>query len=81
MVAQRVWSKYLNKINDDLPSFLGVEYFDQGARFNGWEVPQVEWLYVFDTDDCYETTLSDAGKALEEISGEFSPTVWTHYSN
>jgi len=76
----RVWSKYLDKINVDLPSFQGVEYFDQGGRYNGWDVPQEEYLYVFDVDYCYETTLSDAGKALEEVAGVFSPTEWTDYS-
>jgi len=64
---------------DDLPHIQEVTAWGSG-RNNGWEVPKGVACVVFDSDSCYERTLSDQGKAVKKLLGHCDETEWTEMS-
>ena len=64
---------------NDLPYIQEVTAWGSG-RNNGWEVPKGVACVVFDSDSCYERTLSDQGKAVKKLLGHCDETEWTEMS-
>ena len=64
---------------DNLPYIKEVTAWGSG-RNNGWEVPKGIACVVFDSDDCYERSLSEKGKALKKMFGHCDETEWTEMS-
>ena len=69
----REWS------GDDLPYIQEVTAWGSG-RNNGWDVPKGVACVVFDSDSCFERTLSDQGKAVKKAFGHCDETEWTTIS-
>lgn len=63
----------------DLPYIQEVTAWGSG-RNNGWEVPKGVACVVFDSESCYERTLSDQGKAVKKLLGHCDETEWTEMS-
>jgi hypothetical protein len=53
---------------NDLPYIMEVTAWGSG-RNNGWDVPFGVACVVFDSESCYERTLSDQGRAVEKTFG------------
>ena len=64
---------------DDLPYIQEVTAWGSG-RNNGWEVPKGVACVVFDSDSCFERTLSEQGKAVKKLLGHCDETEWTEMS-
>jgi hypothetical protein len=64
---------------DNLPHIKEVTAWGSG-RNNGWEVPKGIACVVFDSDDCYERSLSEKGKAVKKMFGHCDETEWTEMS-
>ena len=64
---------------NDLPYIMEVTAWGSG-RNNGWEVPKGVACVVFDSESCYERTLSDQGKAVKKLLGHCDETEWTEMS-
>lgn len=64
---------------DDLPYIQEVTAWGSG-RNNGWEVPKGVACVVFDSDSCYERTLSEQGQAVKKAFGHCDETEWTEMS-
>ena len=64
---------------DDLPYIQEITAWGSG-RNNGWEVPKGVACVVFDSESCYERTLSDQGKAVKKLLGHCDETEWTEMS-
>ena len=64
---------------NDLPYIMEVTAWGSG-RNNGWEVPKGVACVVFDSESCYERTLSDQGKAVKKMFGHCDETEWTTIS-
>lgn len=63
----------------DLPCIQEVTAWGSG-RNNGWDVPKGVACVVFDSDSCYERTLSEQGKAVKKLLGHCDETEWTEMS-
>ncbi|MHA2092803.1 MAG: hypothetical protein ACW98K_18310 [Candidatus Kariarchaeaceae archaeon] len=63
----------------DLPYIQEVTAWGSG-RNNGWDVPKGVACVVFDSESCFERTLSDQGKALKKFLGHCNETEWTEMS-
>jgi hypothetical protein len=64
---------------NDLPYIQEVTAWGSG-RNNGWDVPKGVACVVFDSESCYERTLSDQGKAVKKLLGHCDETEWTEMS-
>ena len=64
---------------DDLPHIQEVTAWGSG-RNNGWDVPKGVACVVFDSESCFERTLSDQGKAVKKMFGHCDETEWTQMS-
>jgi hypothetical protein len=64
---------------DDLPYIQEVTAWGSG-RNNGWDVPKGVACVVFDSESCFERSLSDQGKALKKVLGHCDETEWTEMS-
>jgi len=64
---------------DNLPYIQQVTAWGSG-RNNGWDVPKGVACVVFDSDSCFERTLSDQGKAVKKAFGHCDETEWTSVS-
>lgn len=64
---------------DDLPHIAEVTAWGSG-RNNGWDVPKGVACVVFDSESCFERTLSDQGKAVKKLFGHCDETEWTEMS-
>ena len=64
---------------NDLPLIESVTAWGSG-RNNGWEVPKGVACVVFDSESCYERTLSEQGKAVKKMFGHCDETEWTEMS-
>ena len=71
-----LWGEILSETRPTLPSLNEVRIFDS-PRYNGWDVPLGEACFIFDSSDCFVTTLSDRGKALRRAIGHCETTEWT----
>jgi len=71
-----LWGEILSETRPTLPSLNEVRIFDS-PRYNGWDVPLGEACFIFDSSDCFITTLSDRGKALRRAIGHCETTEWT----
>ena len=65
--------------SEDIPHIQEVTAWGSG-RNNGWEVPKGVACVVFDSESCYERTLSDQGKAVKKLLGHCNETEWTEMS-
>ena len=65
--------------SEDIPHIQEVTAWGSG-RNNGWEVPKGVACVVFDSESCYERTLSDQGKAVKKLLGHCDETEWTEMS-
>lgn len=79
--AQDLFTKILDACPhaNDLPYIMEVTAWGSG-RNNGWEVPKGVACVVFDSESCYERTLSDQGKAVKKLLGHCNETEWTEMS-
>ena len=79
--AQDLFTKILDACPhaNDLPYIMEVTAWGSG-RNNGWEVPKGVACVVFDSESCYERTLSDQGKAVKKLLGHCDETEWTEMS-
>jgi len=79
--VQDLFTRILDACPDanDLPYIQEVTAWGSG-RNNGWEVPKGVACVVFDSDSCYERTLSDQGKAVKKLLGHCDETEWTEMS-
>ena len=64
---------------DNLPPISQVVAWGSG-RNNGWEVPKGVACVVFDSDYCFERSLSEQGLALQKVLGHCDETEWTEMS-
>ena len=64
---------------DNLPYIMDVTAWGSG-RNNGWEVPKGVACVVFDSDSCYERSLSEQGQAVKKVFGHCDETEWTEMS-
>ena len=64
---------------DNLPPIQEIEAWGS-SRYNGWEVPKGVACVVFDSEYCFNKTLSKHGKALKKMLGHCDETQWTEYS-
>ena len=64
---------------NDLPHLQQVTAWGSG-RNNGWEVPKGVACVVFDSESCYERTLSEQGKAVKKLLGHCDEIEWTEMS-
>jgi len=64
---------------DNLPDIQEVTAWGSN-RNNGWDVPKGVACVVFDSDSCFERTLSDQGKAVKKVFGHCDETEWTSVS-
>jgi predicted DNA-binding protein YlxM (UPF0122 family) len=73
-----IWSMYLKDVYPAIPElYEDVEYFYQGGRMDGWDVPQEVPLFRFDTSACYEEVLTESGKKLNELLNGMTKYDWT----
>lgn len=73
------------KILDVCPHANDVPYIQEvtawgSGRNNGWDVPFGVACVVFDSESCYERTLSNQGRAVEKTFGHCKETEWTTVS-
>jgi hypothetical protein len=64
---------------EDLPYIQEVTAWGSG-RNNGWDVPKGVACVIFDSESCFERTLSDQGKAVKKLFGHCDETEWTEMS-
>jgi len=79
--VQDLFTRILDVCPDanDLPYIQEVTAWGSG-RNNGWDVPKGVACVVFDSDSCYERTLSEQGKAVKKMFGHCHETEWTEMS-
>lgn len=63
----------------ELPHIQEVTAWGSG-RNNGWDVPKGVACVVFDSESCFERTLSEQGKAVKKLFGHCDETEWTTVS-
>jgi hypothetical protein len=61
---------------EDLPIIQEVTAWGSG-RNNGWEVPKGVACVVFDSEYCFERSMSNQGKALKKVLGHCDEAEWT----
>ena len=64
---------------NDFPYIQEVTAWGSG-RNNGWDVPKGVACVVFDSESCFERTLSGQGKAIKKLLGHCDETEWTEMS-
>jgi hypothetical protein len=64
---------------DNLPPISQVVAWGS-SRYNGWDVPKGVACVVFDSDYCFERTLSEQGQAVQKVFGHCDETEWTEMS-
>ena len=74
-----------NRILDVCPDANDLPYIQEvtawgSSRNNGWDVPKGVACVVFDSECCFERTLSDQGKVVEKVFGHCDETEWTTVS-
>ena len=74
-----LFEKIVDVSGFDLPCIQEVTAWGSG-RNNGWEVPKGVACVVFDSESCFERTLSDQGKAVKKLFGHCDETEWTEMS-
>ena len=74
-----LFTKILGVVEADLPYIQEVTAWGSG-RNNGWDVPKGVACVVFDSESCFERTLSDQGKAVKKLFGHCDETEWTEMS-
>jgi len=74
-----LFEKIVDVSGFDLPYIQEVTAWGSG-RNNGWEVPKGVACVVFDSESCFERTLSDQGKAVKKLFGHCDETEWTEMS-
>lgn len=78
--AIRLWSVLLSTLFPGTPEPEGTEFIDS-PRYQGWELPQGEVLYVFSEEACFQRVKTEAGRLLDRMLGEKTELVtWTSYS-
>jgi len=65
--------------HDELPYISQVTAWGS-CRNNGWEVPKGVACVVFDSEYCFERTLSEHGRLLKKVLGHCDETEWTEMS-
>ena len=65
--------------SEDVPYIQEVTAWGSG-RYNGWEVPKGVACVVFDSESCYERTLSEQGRVVKKLFGHCDETEWTEMS-
>lgn len=78
--AIRLWSVLLSALYPGSPEPESAEFIDS-PRYQGWELPQGEILYVFSEEACFQRVKTEAGRLLDRMLGEKTDLVtWTSYS-
>lgn len=77
--VDRLFTKILGVSEHNLPHIQEVTAWGSG-RNNGWDVPKGVACVVFDSESCYERSLSDQGKAVKKLFGHCDETEWTEMS-
>jgi len=78
--ALAVWSSLFEGLHPDLPAPEGTQFID-APRYQGWNLPLGEVLFVFAEGDCFERVKTAKGKALDRMLGtETNLSTWTSYS-
>jgi len=78
--AIAIWSELINDLYPDAPKPVSTAFIDS-PRYQGWDVPQGEVLFVFTEDECFERVKTEAGKELDAMIGESTElSTWTDYS-
>tara|TARA_R110000751_G_scaffold287491_1_gene392265 strand:- start:905 stop:1675 length:771 start_codon:yes stop_codon:yes gene_type:complete len=74
--ACELWQRIL-KSYDQLPDLCDIRVFNSN-RLSGYDVPTEEPCFVFDDSECFKTTKTKKGEALDELVGyELESKEWT----
>lgn len=78
--SMKVWGELIGQLYPNAPKPEGTAFIDS-PRYQGWDLPQGEVLFVFSEDDCFERVKTASGKALDSMLGkETELSTWTSYS-
>lgn len=72
----RLWADIITLTRPELPHLNEARVFDSG-RLNGWDVPHGEACFIFSSDECFETRMTEKGKMLKKAIGHCTETEWT----
>lgn len=79
-LAIDIWSKLIEGLYPGTPLPQATEFID-APRYQGWDLPKGEVLYVFPEDECFELVKTVGGKALDTMIGETTElSTWTTFS-
>jgi len=78
--AIEIWGMLINELHPNAPVPESTEYINS-PRYQGWDLPQGEVLFVFSEDECFERVKTQAGAVLDEMLEETTElSRWTDYS-
>lgn len=78
--ALEVWGELIGGLFPEAPKPEST-LFIGSPRYQGWDLPQGEALFVFEENECFERVKTEAGKELDSMLGETTElNSWTNYS-
>jgi hypothetical protein len=77
--AVSVWKYLFEGLFPEAPSPKSTEFI-RAPRYQGWDLPQGEVLFVFPEEECFKRIKTEKGDALDQILGiETHLSTWTSY--
>lgn len=78
--AINIWGTLIKELYPDAPVPESTVYITS-PRYQGWDLPLEEILFVFSEDECFERTKTQTGLALDQMLEETTDlSKWTVYS-